>query len=112
MPMAITQTMAPSAVTASAEDTKKDLVNQHRQSTYGSFQAIARGNRSGSLKLQGIPEFTDLYEKRQWMKGHMAAAFRFFGKQGYGEGISGHISIRGTSTTEQGSPSIKAVSSA
>lgn len=28
------------------------------------------------------------------MKEHMAAAFRFFGKQGYGEGISGHISMR------------------
>jgi hypothetical protein len=59
------------------------------------FQAIARGNREGTLKLQGIPTFSDPYEQRKWMKEHMAAAFRFFGKQGYGEGVSGHISMRG-----------------
>jgi ribulose-5-phosphate 4-epimerase/fuculose-1-phosphate aldolase len=58
------------------------------------FQAIARGNREGTLKLQGIPTFSDPYEQRKWMKEHMAAAFRFFGKQGYGEGVSGHISMR------------------
>ena len=59
------------------------------------FQAVARGNRSGSLKLRGIPTFTDPYAQRQWMREHMAAAFRFFGKSGYNEGISGHISMRG-----------------
>ncbi|KAB8253900.1 class II aldolase/adducin N-terminal [Aspergillus pseudonomiae] len=58
------------------------------------FQATARGDRNGTLKLPGIPVFTDLYEKRKWMKEHMAAAFRFFGKHGHGEGISGHISMR------------------
>ena len=59
------------------------------------FQATARGDRNGTLKLPGIPVFTDLYEKRKWMKEHMAVAFRFFGKHGHGEGISGHISMRG-----------------
>lgn len=59
------------------------------------FQALARGNRKGTLKLRGIPTFTDPYEQRKWMKEHMAAAFRFFGKRGYGEGVSGHISMRG-----------------
>ncbi|RMJ21270.1 hypothetical protein PHISP_07859 [Aspergillus sp. HF37] len=58
------------------------------------FQAVARGNRSGTLKLRGIPMFADPHEQRKWMKEHMAAAFRFFGKRGYGEGISGHISMR------------------
>jgi ribulose-5-phosphate 4-epimerase/fuculose-1-phosphate aldolase len=29
------------------------------------------------------------------MREHMAAAFRYFGKLGYGEGVSGHISMRG-----------------
>ena len=59
------------------------------------FQSLVRGNRAGTLKLRGIPIHSDPYAKRKWMKEHMAAAFRFFGKQGYGEGISGHISIRG-----------------
>ncbi|KAL4906156.1 hypothetical protein BDW74DRAFT_139266 [Aspergillus multicolor] len=58
------------------------------------FQAIARGNRAGTLKLRGIPTFTDPYAERQWIKEHMAAAFRVFGKQGFNEGISGHISVR------------------
>lgn len=63
------------------------------------FQSLARGDRAGTLKLRGIPIHTDVYAKRKWMKEHMAAAFRFFGKQGYGEGVSGHISMRGTKET-------------
>ncbi|KAJ5978681.1 hypothetical protein N7501_002023 [Penicillium viridicatum] len=59
-----------------------------------SFQGLARGGRDGTLKLRGIPTFSDLTEKRKWMKEHMAAAFRYFGKLGYGEGVSGHISMR------------------
>ena len=59
------------------------------------FQALARGDRNGVLKLRGIPTFTDPMAKRQWVREHMAAAFRFFGKRGYGEGVSGHISVRG-----------------
>lgn len=59
------------------------------------FQGLARGGRNGTLKLRGIPTFSDLNEKRKWMKEHMAAAFRYFGKLGYGEGVSGHISMRG-----------------
>lgn len=61
------------------------------------FQSLARGNRNGTLKLRGIPTFSDPVEKRKWMKEHMAAAFRYFGKLGYGEGVSGHISMRGMS---------------
>lgn len=37
-------------------------------------------------------ETTD--EKRQWQLHHMAAAFRYFARQGYVEGMSGHISVR------------------
>jgi hypothetical protein len=59
------------------------------------FQSMARGNRNGTLKLRGIPTFSDPLEKRKWMKEHMAAAFRYFGKMGYAEGVSGHISMRG-----------------
>jgi hypothetical protein len=59
------------------------------------FQAVARGDRAGKLKLRGIPTFSDPYAERQWIKEHMAAAFRYFGKEGFNEGISGHISVRG-----------------
>lgn len=63
--------------------------------TDATFQSVARGDRNGTLKLRGIPTFSDPLEKRQWMKEHMAVAFRYFGKRGYNEGISGHISMRG-----------------
>lgn len=64
------------------------------------FQSLARGKRDGTLKLRGIPTFTDPLEKRKWMREHMAAAFRYFGKLGYGEGVSGHISMRGRRTKQ------------
>lgn len=62
------------------------------------FQALARGDKNGNIKLRGIPSVTDPLAKRQWVREHMAAAFRFFGRQGYGEGVSGHISVRGSSS--------------
>ncbi|KAJ5916727.1 Meiotically protein [Penicillium tannophilum] len=62
--------------------------------TDATFQSVARGDRNGTMKLRGIPTFSDPLEKRQWMKEHMAVAFRYFGKRGYNEGISGHISMR------------------
>jgi hypothetical protein len=59
-----------------------------------------RGNREGTLKIDAYPDFmhaTDeegLLKKRKWVKEHLAVAFRFWGKLGYGEGISGHITVR------------------
>jgi ribulose-5-phosphate 4-epimerase/fuculose-1-phosphate aldolase len=41
-----------------------------------------------------IPTFSDLSSSRQYQKQHMAAAFRYLSKQGYDEGIAGHISLR------------------
>jgi hypothetical protein len=52
-----------------------------------------RGNREGTLKIDAYPDFmhaTDeegLLKKREWVKLHLAVAFRFWGKLGYGEGI-------------------------
>jgi ribulose-5-phosphate 4-epimerase/fuculose-1-phosphate aldolase len=44
--------------------------------------------------LPGIPEFASSAKKRQWQLEHMAGAFRVFAREGYAEGISGHISVR------------------
>ena len=52
-----------------------------------------RGNREGTLKIDAYPDFVDatdedgLLKKRRWIKEHLACAFRFWGKMGYGEGI-------------------------
>lgn len=56
---------------------------------------LALADRDGKIAMPFIPRFVnDKYAERQWMKEHCAAAFRFFGKVGYGLGASGHISLR------------------
>ncbi|CAG7921800.1 unnamed protein product [Penicillium olsonii] len=87
----VTTTQAGQSVRVTNED---QLLPVPSAANDASFQGLARGGRNGTLKLRGIPTFTNLHEKRQWMREHMAAAFRYFGKQGYGEGVSGHISMR------------------
>lgn len=44
--------------------------------------------------LPGIPTFVSFDNHRQWVKEHMAIAFRVFARKGYTEGMSGHISVR------------------
>lgn len=48
----------------------------------------------GDVLLPGVPSFTSMELKRQWQLEHMAAAFRHWAREGYVEGISGHISVR------------------
>lgn len=45
-------------------------------------------------KTQGPPQFNDLYEAREYLKGRLAAAFRIFAKWGFDEGVAGHITLR------------------
>jgi len=55
-----------------------------------SMAAMAHGGKA----LPGIPNFPSTDAKRQWHLEHMAGAFRVFAREGYAEGISGHISVR------------------
>jgi len=48
----------------------------------------------GGYVLAGIPKFSDFKTHRQWIREHMAAAFRSMGRQGLAEGLAGHISVR------------------
>ncbi|SPO05144.1 related to novobiocin biosynthesis protein novR [Cephalotrichum gorgonifer] len=48
----------------------------------------------GPVKLKAVPTFTDFASHRRWQLEHMAAAFRHWGRSGYVEGMSGHISVR------------------
>ncbi|CAH2350357.1 putative meiotically up-regulated gene 14 protein [[Candida] railenensis] len=66
-------------------------------STSKNYQTGKEGSHNLAKGLEHpdkIPVFTDLYEKREWMKQHMAGAFRVFGRKGYTEGSAGHISIK------------------
>jgi len=40
------------------------------------------------------PVFDSPSEERDWLKFRLAQAFRIFGKQGYNEGVAGHITVR------------------
>jgi ribulose-5-phosphate 4-epimerase/fuculose-1-phosphate aldolase len=53
-----------------------------------------RGDKEGKIELAVIPKFQDKYAEREWVKAHLAAAFRYWGKLGFGEGVSGHITVK------------------
>ncbi|KAH7879727.1 arad-like aldolase/epimerase [Lentinula edodes] len=53
-----------------------------------------RGNKEDTIQLKAVPSFNSPYEEREWIKAHMAAALRYWGKLGFGEGIAGHITVR------------------
>lgn len=52
------------------------------------------GARVQMQKFPGPPKFSDKYEEREYLKGRLALAFRIFGKEGFDEGVAGHITLR------------------
>ena len=40
------------------------------------------------------PTFKDKYEERAYLKGRLVLAYRLFAKNGFDEGVAGHITIR------------------
>ncbi|CAK7226665.1 hypothetical protein SEUCBS140593_006319 [Sporothrix eucalyptigena] len=80
--------MAPSATiddvsaAAAGKPTEKDT-------SMSPLRAISHGD-----ELPGIPKFPTFVEARRHTLIHMAATFRFFARQGFLEGQSGHISVR------------------
>ncbi|KAG6900195.1 hypothetical protein C0993_001711 [Termitomyces sp. T159_Od127] len=58
------------------------------------FNKLWRGSKDGSVKLEPMPKFVDPYAEREWIKAHLAAVFRYWGKMGYSEGNAGHITVR------------------
>lgn len=51
-------------------------------------------NTHTGLPMPTPPKFDTLADERRHRKQRLAAALRLFGKYGFGEGISGHISVR------------------
>ncbi|EXJ64628.1 L-fuculose-phosphate aldolase [Cladophialophora yegresii CBS 114405] len=92
--------MAPSAISdllpsvpvasksANPQDAEKHV---HGMEDKSPLAAISHGD----VMLPGIPKFgNDFAAQRQWQLEHMAAAFRHWAREGFVEGISGHISVR------------------
>lgn len=80
--------MAPSATTDAALSAQGSLSS--KATDVDAMAAMAHRGKS----LPGIPKFGSHAETRQWQLEHMAGAFRVFAREGYAEGISGHISVR------------------
>jgi ribulose-5-phosphate 4-epimerase/fuculose-1-phosphate aldolase len=88
--------MAPSITmpTATSETTVTvKLTTPSEKKVQDDAEAMAAMAHRGK-RLPGIPTFVSMAEKRQWQLEHMAGAFRVFAREGYAEGISGHISVR------------------
>lgn len=49
------------------------------------------GGQSG---IPQPPKFDDKYKEREYLKGRLALAFRIFAKNGFDEGVAGHITLR------------------
>ncbi|KAI0160450.1 putative aldolase [Xylariaceae sp. FL1272] len=85
--------MAPTAtadLSSAASKTSTDPVKPHAEEHVDAVAAMAHKGKG----LPSIPKFSNFAEHRQWALEHMAGAFRVFAREGYGEGIAGHISVR------------------
>jgi ribulose-5-phosphate 4-epimerase/fuculose-1-phosphate aldolase len=79
--------MAPSATT---DPVSSPSLPPSKSADVDAMAGMAHRGKS----LPGIPKFTSHADRRQWQLEHMAGAFRVFAREGYAEGISGHISVR------------------
>lgn len=52
------------------------------------------GDKDGKVVIRSPPTFQNVEEELSYQKQHLAAAFRVFAKQGFDEGVAGHISLR------------------
>lgn len=52
------------------------------------------GDAAGKIVIRSPPVFKSAASSRLYHKQHLAAAFRVFAKQGFDEGVAGHISLR------------------
>ncbi|KAI0977633.1 class II aldolase/adducin N-terminal [Xylaria arbuscula] len=52
------------------------------------------GDKDGKVVIRSPPTFQSAEEDLLYQKKHLAAAFRVFSKQGFDEGVAGHISLR------------------
>ncbi|BGP45128.1 hypothetical protein JCM10450v2_000945 [Rhodotorula kratochvilovae] len=80
----------PEPVATPAQTFKQDLSNLPKNP----LERTYRGNKAGTIHMEGIPQFDDPYKKREWVKEQLAVGFQYWGKEGYAEGLSGHITVR------------------
>ena len=64
------------------------------------------GDKAGKVTIRSPPRFDNIEDQRKYQKQHLAVAFRVFARQGFDEGVAGHIcksyNITWTSTEADG----------
>ncbi|KAH8431551.1 uncharacterized protein LDX57_009213 [Aspergillus melleus] len=55
---------------------------------------LFRSDKTREVVIRGPPKFASKEDEREYQKQHLAVAFRALARQGYDEGLSGHISLR------------------
>jgi hypothetical protein len=92
------ETPRPHATSVSGSALAVKAVLHHHQSLGGlpdrALDRIWAGDAAGMITFPGRPTFEDKLEEREWIKAHLAGAFRFWAKRGFSEGLAGHISVR------------------
>lgn len=52
------------------------------------------GDKEGKVVIRSPPKFDNPQDELKYQKQHLAVAFRVFAKQGFDEGVAGHISLK------------------
>ena len=89
--------MAPPSATYAVTETEPTLNKPDSQPKGTATHETGGNSQSAKAVMQSFPappKFTDKYEEREYLKGRLALAFRIFGKEGFDEGVAGHITLR------------------
>lgn len=94
-PSAISDLLPTGPVVSKSLNPQTEQKHVHGMEDKSPLAALSHGD----VMLPGVPKFgNDFAAQRQWQLEHMAAAFRHWAREGFVEGISGHISVRDPET--------------
>ncbi|KAG2420131.1 hypothetical protein HFD88_004931 [Aspergillus terreus] len=84
--------MSPAAIPKLAHENDIPAVSKDTDISSKATPLEQMGHQN--VALPKIPVFDSFEAQRQWQLEHMVRAFHVFAREGYAEGISGHISVR------------------
>jgi hypothetical protein len=85
----------PPTATAIVTETKQSIKVEEDKPKDDYFEDVhSLGDRDGKVIIRSPPKFDNILDDRKYQMQHLAAAFRAFARQGFDEGVAGHISLR------------------
>ena len=87
-------TTTTTTTTATATEAEQPQQNGSNDKSDFFEDAHFLGDAEGKIVIRSPPTFANQLDERKYQKEHLAAAFRVFAKQGFDEGVAGHISLR------------------